>query len=455
MALLTIESNNPKFSYIIVKNPNSPMTIKSNRRGHCFGFFAGDDKYAIYFRDSDTEVSYKRWADESFEFINTSRYNSAHFVLSAIGDFFNSAVKLLQPDDGDGFENTITVNMMRIKRMSCVNVFNDFLKDFKIDTEELSIGNFKVKISTKRSIRELLNFTNLFALVATLMNNEDWFDISNSAIIKYVNCLQVIDPPYFIRYLIKRDILGSNKYFKEHKKLFEKTNQHKSIKMTWGSSTVARRNCVVDRLNSIQRDEHRKVVVDVGCGDGFYLFDLIQKYDEYHAIDVNPFVEEKLQKKAERKGCLDKLKFYSSLDDFIKKNKGLKVDDVVCAEVIEHMEQNEAIKFMKKIIKKIDFKNIVITTPNADFNQFFLFEENQLRHVDHKFEVGEDDFVTMLDKAGFKDMNYGKVFNIGDVVDEISSSIGYIGSKNERNGIKTSYSFIACWSYWMWKDLFH
>ena len=48
-------------SYIIFKNPNSGVVLKSIRKGVAYGFYPKDqkDKYVIYFRDNCEEISYK------------------------------------------------------------------------------------------------------------------------------------------------------------------------------------------------------------------------------------------------------------------------------------------------------------------------------------------------------------------------------------------------------------
>ena len=95
MAILQLTSNNPKFSYVIVKNPNSNMLIKNIRYGKLFGWFTDPQKFNCYFKDADNEVSYKSHPDESFEFVSTCKYNSAMFVINTISDYFHTAYKIL------------------------------------------------------------------------------------------------------------------------------------------------------------------------------------------------------------------------------------------------------------------------------------------------------------------------------------------------------------------------
>ncbi len=44
MAFMQIGSTNPKFSFILKKNPESGMIVRSVREGHLFGYYSGDNK---------------------------------------------------------------------------------------------------------------------------------------------------------------------------------------------------------------------------------------------------------------------------------------------------------------------------------------------------------------------------------------------------------------------------
>src|SRR4051794_20917521 len=112
MAILELYSLNPDFSFIIGKNPSSGMLIKSIRKGKAFGWYPDETRYAIYFKDGENEISYPKEKDETFEYLNVSRFNSPIFPLSAITDFFASASKKIHPADTDGFTNEVSINMV-------------------------------------------------------------------------------------------------------------------------------------------------------------------------------------------------------------------------------------------------------------------------------------------------------------------------------------------------------
>ena len=62
------------------------MMMRSLRKGILAGSYAKDDEqtYYIWFKDAENDVSYKSHPNEQFEYINTTRYNSAMFAVRCV-----------------------------------------------------------------------------------------------------------------------------------------------------------------------------------------------------------------------------------------------------------------------------------------------------------------------------------------------------------------------------------
>lgn len=88
MAIVQVKSTNPQFSYLIKKNPGSGMMLRSIRQGIAYGWYTDESTYNVYFKDADNEISYKQHQQETFEYLNVSRYHTPLFPLNAIGEFF-------------------------------------------------------------------------------------------------------------------------------------------------------------------------------------------------------------------------------------------------------------------------------------------------------------------------------------------------------------------------------
>ncbi len=93
MAIIQVASTNPQFSFLMKKNPNSGMQLRSVRQGTAYGWYSEPAAFNVYFKDADNEISFKQHQGESFEYLNVSRYNTPLFPLAAINEFFGAPFK--------------------------------------------------------------------------------------------------------------------------------------------------------------------------------------------------------------------------------------------------------------------------------------------------------------------------------------------------------------------------
>src|SRR6185369_8315283 len=139
MAFFEIVSDNPKFSYVLRKNPESGMMAKRIRKGTGYGFFTRPDalSYGVFFRDAADELSYPTSQDEKFEYCDVGRYASPIFVLNGLSEFLSSAVKKPADEDATGHTHTFKVNLLRVRRKEHLQLFpRYFSPDFDIQIQE-------------------------------------------------------------------------------------------------------------------------------------------------------------------------------------------------------------------------------------------------------------------------------------------------------------------------------
>jgi len=436
MALLHLRSTNPKFSYAIAKNPASGLTPKTMREGHTFGFFpkGREDQYTVYFKDNPHAVSFKKDKDEMVEFMNVSRYNSALFVPSAIGDYFSSLFKKHDPeiDVAGKYINEIEFPLTNIDSTSYLEIFPKYLPDFKVEAKPLFDRNYNLKITTQRSLTDLVNYSALLYVMNVLRNKNDYFEGNENQLLKYIGSLNRLNAPYFIRYVYKVNLIRSARVFKEHKKSLEGDD---SVNMVFGNTNLQRLEAVKGYLSS------NRTVVEIGCGEGNMTLPLAKqaaKRDKKHyAIDV----DEDCRKSVKRRIKVRKLDNVVVLDSFeaFKTLEERPVDnwDIICVEVIEHMPSvEEASTFLKGVLEfaaQNGACNLVVTTPNFDFNKFYEIEG--FRHDDHKFEFTETLWNSFIwDLVGADRTAQFNLFTIGDVVEGIPTTLGaqfIFGDENE------------------------
>jgi small RNA 2'-O-methyltransferase len=438
MSIIQLKSENKYFSFIISKNPESGLTAKPLRKGVLFGYYTDGDEnsYNIYFKDGSDEVSFPQYEGEEFEYLNSSRYNSASFLVSAIDDMLRSAFKSneystpngIKKDNG-GTMSTLFINMIKIKNKRYIDAFEDYFPDFKVDAELINENNYQVTIRTTKSIFELLNFVSLFGIFNAIVNNEPNF-IGDDNIAKYIRCMNIIDAPYFLRYLFKIRFIKGMNTFKRNIEGFGvvkdelSRNKNKKIEMTFGDTWQARQMAIEERL------EFKNDIVDVGCGEGKYItrFSKFMKGKKYFAIDVDDEVRADAERRVKNKGLKD-VKFYKSTLDFwssddYEKNQTDRLD-VICTEVIEHMPVEDA-KVMMSDILSLPIDTLIVTTPDVRFNVNYFMEG--MRHDDHDWEPTRKEFEDFM-KDCFKEVSKEYTmewFPIGDVVDGITPSQGII-----------------------------
>lgn len=422
---MQIGSKNPKFSFILKKNPSSGMIVRSVREGHLFGYYSGEnDIFNCFFKDSDTEISYRRLSDE-FEYINPSRYNAPEFVLDAIKEFFRHVIKENNKDDSEGFDNFLMINMINIKR-KYLDIFGRYFENIEISSEEICANNFRLKFSTKGTLKELLAFGQLFAFFNILKNRY----VSDDEIEKYMNQLINAKAPYFIKYVFKINVLKRPSVFGKYKKSLE-SNSFERIEFQYGHISD-QRMCAIESLLDFKRS-----IVDFGCGDGNFARRFYSRLSDinkrYYAIDKDDEKLNIIRKKIkywenEKKG--ENIILGNTFPDLkITDENGIdSVEnvDVIISEVIEHVTKEEATKVIKEILIKPNVKSMIITTPNKDFNQFFLFEEDEMRHEGHIFEMGKEEFARWVEEVVGSENRNIKLLEIGDRVNDIPVTLGVV-----------------------------
>ncbi|WP_339322952.1 methyltransferase domain-containing protein [Paenibacillus sp. FSL W8-0194] len=420
MAIVQVKSTNPQFSYLIKKNPGSGMMLRSIRQGIAYGWYTDESTYNVYFKDADNEISYKQHQQETFEYLNVSRYHTPLFPLNAIGEFFSAPLKTQDERDAEGYEHTFYIPMIHIELTRYIDFFAKHLPEFTFTTDHLAHKSYSLTVTTQKSLYQLLHVVSVLCLFLSMFGNE-YIDISEKVLEKYIRSMHVIDAPFYIRSLFVRNFLSSKERFGRYKAELEKTDRY-SIQFAYGGTALQRRNFIGGVL------PFDKSILDVGCGEGFYALPFAGKIDgTYYAVDVDEEALYKMTRRAESKQIAN-IAAFGSIGHFLAEYSGERVD-VILTEVIEHMSEGEAGELIRQIGQEVDFGHFVITTPNKDFNRFYGLAG--FRHNDHKWEMGREAFrLWLLDVI--RDAGLSCEFvDIGDEVDGIRTTQGAILKKKE------------------------
>jgi 2-polyprenyl-3-methyl-5-hydroxy-6-metoxy-1,4-benzoquinol methylase len=427
MCLITIESTNPKFSYIIYKNPNNGVLLRTVRQGYAYGFFQKNStqKYCVYFQDTNGEISYKYSKHDEYDYLNILKYISPIFILNAIAEFFNSVTKKLDNDDR-GHEHVFEINLVKISNQgkSIIKYFNKFASNYQINYTKKAYMSYHVVIKTKESLHNLMHFVNLlFTMISC--TNEDYFEVNESLIEKGLQSINLLNMPYYIRYLMSSRIIHSQALFMKFKPLLE-TYKVNKLTMYYGNTAIQRRK-QIEKLLTFDRN-----ILDIGCGEGAYLLHFAKKIGDlmYFGIDTDKDVRKALTVKI-KKGEIGNAILFNDLDSFLLSDHADLEFDIIITEVVEHLEVDKSKELILSVLNELKYNKIIITTPNYSFNKNYEME-TKYRHEDHKWELTKEQFRGYIADImkGVIDKPNLEFIDIGDKVDDDSVTQGVVLTKN-------------------------
>lgn len=179
---------------------------------------------------------------------------------------------------------------------------------------------------------------------------------------------------------------------------------------------VQRLDAVIDVVHEIGAQR----VVDLGCGEGFYLraFLADPTITEVVGVDVSPRVLER----AERRLGLDRMSDRQRAKLTLRQSSATYRDellagfDVVCLiEVIEHLELDRIDALESSVFDGARPRHVLVTTPNREYNAVYGLAEGSLRHPDHRFEWTRAEFASWCESASARHGYRVAYRDIGDV----------------------------------------
>lgn len=431
MAIISLKSENPKLSWIIVKNPETGMLVKSIRKGSVMGWYSDKETYNAFFKDANDEISFSKSEDADFEYLDGSRYSSPLITTTILSEIFKSAMKIQNENDIDGkYESTIKIASFHVNGDDYIGLFPKYFPEFDLTYD--SISEILI-VKTKLSIFKLLNFINIIGIFAAIKSHENIYVGKEDLITKYVKSLRVIESPYFVKYIFKTYFLRNREAFNKYNAMLQ--TEGKDEVFVYGSSGQVRRDFIKQSISG------ESDIIDIGCGKGYYLNQIADRIGKnklirkYTAIDKNLEMHEIIERKFKKHQYPLELATYESFNQAVNDGKVLTITDsskeIIMAEVIEHMERDEANTLLQNVCSHLNsnpvLKKVIITTPCSDFNEFYMFNDEDMRHEDHKFELTRKEFEIWMCNI-FKS-NKITFYDLGDKVNGIPFTLGCIVEK--------------------------
>lgn len=436
--ILKIKSENPYLLDILHKNPTTDFGLyaKNLKNGVVIGNCVSPNAYEITFQDS--KYSY---LPEDSNAIDFQSYVSPLVVLHISNDFLGtllkprteylaSSMKWLDKSYQELDNQSCTIEVLSFYINSSWVKGNEFLlsRYFPNVSVQHKVGrNYHLTIEGK-TVFEAVNLLNLISVFVHITNNYGPFTfIDDSFAEKYTRLLTNLENvPYFVFYLFIKKAIKTPKQFEKLKPKLEDyfIQQGIEAKFSYGFNHQERVNYIADKL-SLDNE-----ILDVGCGEFIYFRKLVKMgYEKtYYAIDEDSKFEA-LSEQVQQKLNVDNLRFFNSLEAFDTSYKGQKLD-ILLTEVIEHNSEDEAKSVIDKLLK-YNFNQIIITTPNKDFNKYYFEDEESKRHDDHDFEMTGNEFHQFMNQFQ-NDLLELEFDQIGDSLDNVSPTQVCILTKKEQ-----------------------
>lgn len=438
---ITYEKHNAiDLGYILHKNPYRPQSIKMNY-GKAYIFYPeiSDVKCTMAMMLDINSISLVRKMENSiFAYVNDRPYTSSSFFSVAIGKIFGTAISGIckkRPelvDEKAKLSANITMIPCKGNKQTIYNFFEPLgykveIEDFILDDKHLEWGNSKyynITITKITTVKELLR--HIYVIIPSFDAEKHYF-VSEDEIKKLERNGEgwLKEHPFrddiISRYLIRKRSLINEAV----KCLLDKEDELKTTK------NIRLDKKRIDAVCEVILEKGVSSVIDIGCGEGKLLKQLIRKPEikKLTGVDVSFFQLEKAKQRLHYDEMFNSLRdklnlIQGSLTYIDERFKGYEMVTVI--EVIEHMNLERLWTFEKNIFINASPKHIIITTPNKEYNEKYGMKEENLRHNDHRFEWTRAEFKTWCKRVA-KEYGFSVIYKDIGESDELYGSPTQMG----------------------------
>ena len=368
--IIKVNSSNSNISYILNKNPNSGFLIRDCRKGFIVGKYVNPLTYVAVFEEGVAQDSFEKEGN----YLVYRGYCSAESALTVLTTLFDCIKK----DSNNKYEegpslNTITIECLDVdvKHLSIFNTENFNITSYLI-SDNCSL--VQLNVTNNGSLIDLLRYTSLILFMQLVKDNVSYLTLDQVNV--YANIINKNDNiPFIVRHRF-RGILEDNM----SKKVVPLLNNNHIKLSNIGRNEQQRFAFVSTHI------KYRDNVLDIGCGPGKYI--KVTKATKYIGVDIDENVLVKAKSKAEYLAVEGS--FYSNWN--IALEQLTEPTTVLLIEFIEHIEKDEAMLLLETLMLNKYVKQILISTPNKDFNMYFNLGPNNVRYEDHLYEFTQDEF---------------------------------------------------------------
>ena len=393
MAFIKLMSENEKLSFILEKNPATQVAngapFKRNSKMYSnFLWFENDNHVSLFSKYLNPKNTKSK-----FENLDFTQYTKGEVYLQLIDNLLRSALNKDNELDTQPAQLIFTVyNHAELDyKERLPHVVKDCVTRYKQSTITIEAPTVKKALETCCLISLITSFY-----------DENYY-VENDQYIKYLKFAVGLTEEYsLLRQMVS--FIKSDALYEQALPYIEMT----PFDIKRPRAFDARRNFYRDEM--VQKTKSTELL-ELGCGEGNYLKSHLKQYTKVNSIepDEEVFVDatHMVRKiKAEETITLhntDAMSYLNSIDTL----EGI---DVLLTEVLEHIEYNESIAIIDKVIS-LSPNKFLITLPNYEFNKYYGYRPDEFRHDDHLWEPNISEFEKLVDQLKNQ---YGEHYTIED-----------------------------------------
>lgn len=469
MVFITIKSDNQNTSFVLRKNPTTSPHLRKLRSGTLVGFFHETDEseqiYVVRFIDSTNGLSFHKSSDDDSDYLRGTEFYHPLILPSVLTELFSSAMNYgdanrIEEDIVSKSEITQSMVYLSNRAVKLINRINQQMSEItKLDKkllielipikiDEIIYDNcYQMKITGDCTLQTSFRYAYMIGHIMSYLTFGKAEPISSGSIEKICGIITELDIPYYVRYLFKTYMIKPSDLNRYIDQLSESSHQ---LTLMPGNTQDQRYDFILNEVRDLidLKQVSKLEVIDIGCGEGFYVKKLIKflttlsKKENttleiiYHAHDIDPEEMEKIERLREIDSSYEVLQPHHTFDDLrnsIDQNDSTKL--IIMSEVIEHVPLNEVVDFIKRITS-LPFDRAVLTTPDVDFNVHYGISNSEstmeFRHDDHKKEYTKGEFYELVTRA-MSSVKPGLSYTqkmVGDIVDLDSVSQAIVIDSN-------------------------
>lgn len=150
-------------------------------------------------------------------------------------------------------------------------------------------------------------------------------------------------------------------------------------------------------------DTGARTVLDLGCGDGDLFLRLVQepRFEKLVGVELSADALDRLRARLAEQAEPPASNIELVHASMIEPGSGLSgFDCAVLLETLEHLDPERLSVLETALFHKMRPASVIVTTPNADYNELLGVPAHRFRHPDHRFEWGRRKFRSWAEGVG-------------------------------------------------------